>query len=172
MINTEVEDFIEELFKSPLNRYQNNLEKLMNGIKFVFDYVYLLYYKCHKINPYCGVSHDDWKKNEKNNLTIALNVLVVKKEKIYCAYVSKLNSNHEKQVISLMILNGEGWHYLAVKKLSGLLRRITSKNYCDFYFLDCLHSFAIKNKRESQKNVYENKDFCNIVMPSENTKIY
>ena len=71
-----------------------------------------------------------------------------------------------------MILNGERWHYLAVKKLSGLLRRITSKNYCDFYFLDCLHSFAIKNKRESQKNVYENKDFCNIAMPSENTKIY
>ena len=65
MINTEVEDFIEELFKSPLNRYQNNLEELMNGSKFVFDYVYLLYYKCHKINPYCGVSHDDWKKLRK-----------------------------------------------------------------------------------------------------------
>ena len=36
------------------------------------------------------------------------------------AYVSKHNSNREKQVICLMIVNGEGlkgqrWHYLAVK---------------------------------------------------------
>ena len=56
---------------------------------------------------------DDWKKFEKNNVTIALNVLYAKKEKIYPAYVSKHNSNCEKQVILLMIPNGEGWHYLA-----------------------------------------------------------
>ena len=37
------------------------------------------------------------------------------------------------------------WHYLAVKRLSVLLRTITSKNY-DIYFLNCLHSFRIKNK--------------------------
>ena len=43
------------------------------------------------------------KKIEKNNVTIALNVLYAKKEKIYPAYVSKHNSNHEKQVILLMI---------------------------------------------------------------------
>ena len=59
---------------------------------------------------------DDWRKFEKNNVTIALNVLYAKKEKIYLAYVSKHNSNREKQVILLMILNGEKWHYLAVKK--------------------------------------------------------
>ena len=34
---------------------------------------------------------NDWKKIEKNNITIALNVLYVKK--IYPAYVSKHNSN-------------------------------------------------------------------------------
>ena len=50
---------------------------------------------------------DDWKKFEKNNVTITLNVLYVKKEKMYPAYVSKNNSNCEKQVILLMILNGE-----------------------------------------------------------------
>ena len=49
---------------------------------------------------------------EKSNLTIALNVLYAKKEKVYLAYVSKHNSNREKQVIFLMIPNGEGWHYL------------------------------------------------------------
>ena len=36
---------------------------------------------------------DDWKKFEKNNVTIAFPVLYVKKEKIYSAYFSKHNSN-------------------------------------------------------------------------------
>ena len=51
---------------------------------------------------------DDWKKFEKNNVIIALNVLYAKKEKIYPAYVSKHNPNWEKQVILFMIPNGEG----------------------------------------------------------------
>ena len=50
---------------------------------------------------------DDWTKFEKNNITIALNVLYAKKEKIYPAYVSKHNSNLKKQVILLMIPNEE-----------------------------------------------------------------
>ena len=48
----------------------------------------------------------DWKKFEKNNVTLALNVLFAKKEKIYPANVSKPNSNLEKQVILLIISNG------------------------------------------------------------------
>ena len=35
--------------------------------------------------------------------------------KIYSAYVSKRNSDYEKQVILLMIPNGEGWYYLEIK---------------------------------------------------------
>ena len=31
-----------------------------------------------------------------------------------------------------MIPNGKGWYYLAVKKLSALLREIASKNYGNF----------------------------------------
>ena len=50
------------------------------------------------------------KKIEKNNVTIGLNVLYAKKEKIYAAYVSKHNSNREKQVILLMISNRETGH--------------------------------------------------------------
>ena len=50
---------------------------------------------------------DDWKTFEKNNVTTALNVFYAKKEKIYPAYLSKNNSNHEKQVILLIIPNGE-----------------------------------------------------------------
>ena len=37
-----------EFSESLKNRYQNNLES-MKGNEFVFNYVYLLYYKCHKI---------------------------------------------------------------------------------------------------------------------------
>ena len=73
------------------------------------------------------------KKFEKINLTVALNVLHAKKEKIYPAYLSKHNLNSKTQVILFMIPNGEGWHYLAVKKLSSL-RGITSKHSWWFLF--------------------------------------
>ena len=40
----------------------------------------------------------------------------------------------------------EGWYYLAVKKLSALLRGRTLKLNDAFYCLDCLHSFRRENK--------------------------
>ena len=43
-----------------------------------------------------------------------------------------------------MIPNGEGRHYLAVKKLSALLKGIRTKRKGDFYCLNCLYS----NKRK------------------------
>ena len=56
-----------------------------------------------------------------------------------------------KKVIILMISNREKqWNYLAVKKLSALLKGITSKNKGDFYCLNCFHSFRTKNKFESR----------------------
>ena len=78
-------------------------------------------------------------------ITIALNVLYAKKEKIYHAYVLKHNSNCEKQVIFLMISKGEKGHYLAVKKFPTLQRGITSKHHGYFYCPNCLHSFFYKN---------------------------
>ena len=51
-----------------------------------------------------------------------------------------------------------------------LLGGIT-KYHDDFYFLNCLHSFAKESKNESQRNVDENKDFFKVVMPSEDTKM-
>ena len=56
------------------------------------------------------------------------------------------------------------------KKLSALLRRITSKHHSDFYSLVCLHAFATQIKRQSHKEVCKKKDFCNAVMPSKDTK--
>ena len=40
----------------------------MKGGEFVFDYVHILYHKCHKINPYRDGSYVDspyWIKNKK-----------------------------------------------------------------------------------------------------------
>ena len=45
---------------------------------------------------------DYWKEIEKNKWKFALNVLFDKKEKIHSAFVSKNNSNPDKQVIILM----------------------------------------------------------------------
>ena len=56
------------------------------------------------------------------------------------AYMSKYNTKRENQVSLLMITYGEKWHYLPVKKLSALLRGITSKHDEDFYYLNCFHS--------------------------------
>ena len=42
---------------------------------------------------------DDWKKIQKNNVTIAVNIFYAKKEKIYPAYFSKHNSNQEREII-------------------------------------------------------------------------
>ena len=88
--------------------------------------------------------------------------------KIYPAYVSKYNTNHEKQVILLMIPNGEGWNYLAVKKLS-VGRK--SKHHGGFYCLNCIYPFSTENKFRSNKKVFKNKDVCSILMPSEDIKV-
>ena len=59
---------------------------------------------------------------------------------MYWAYVSKHNSNREKQVIILMIPNGEVWHYFAAETLSALLIGRTFKHH--------LHSFRKRSKLE------------------------
>ena len=52
------------------------------------------------------------------------------------------------------------------KNPSGLLNGITTKQ-C----LNSFHKFTTKNKLESHQKLYENKDFSNVIMSSEDTKI-
>ena len=63
-------------------------------------------------------TNKDWKKFELNN-KVALNILHVphNTKKIQLAYRSKYNLTYDKQIILLMITDGEKWHYLIVKKL-------------------------------------------------------
>ena len=97
----------------------------------------------------------DWKKVELNNKSSALNILYVpyNSRKMHLAYKSKHNLTREKQVIPLMITDGEKWHYLAVTRLSGLLRGIKSNHKEDFYCLNCFHAYTTKNKLETHRNV-------------------
>ena len=71
--------------------------------------------------------------------------------KIHVAYKSKHNLTCDKQVILLMISNGENWHYLTVKNLPGLLRGNTSSHKEDLYCLNCFRSYRTKNKLEAHK---------------------
>ena len=114
----------------------------------------------------------DWKKIELNN-EIALNILYVlhNTKKIRIAYKSKHNLTREKQVILLMISNGENWHNLVVKSLLGLLKGITSNNKEDFYCLNCFCTYTTKNKLEEHKKICENNKYCHVEMPNEDNKI-
>ena len=137
----------------------------------------------------------DWKKFEKNNKEIALNILYVphNTKTINLAYKSKYNRKRENQVVLLMITNGkqsdevDKWHYIALKSvrtddefnhplrsLSRLFRGITSNNHGDSYCLGCLHSFRIDNALKKDKRLCGNNDYCHVEMPTENnnTLIY
>ena len=70
-----------------------------------------------------------------------------------------------------MIPNREGWYYIPVKQPPALLRAITSEDHGVFHSLDFLQSFRTEKKLKSHKKVCENKIFCNIGMPSEDTKV-
>ena len=112
-------------------------------------------------------TNKDWRKFELSN-EIALNILYKphNTRKIQVAYKSKNNLTCDKQVILLMITDGEKWHYLTVKTLSGLLRRITSAHNEDFYCLNCLRSYRTRNKFEAHKKICENHNYCNVEMPT------
>ena len=100
MNGSDTDEIIKELFKSLLQRYQENLQEKMKGSDFAFDGVNYLYYDLNKISISKGGSYIDspkWLKdkkstiNSKNNdykcfqyaVTLALNlnkIMVIHKE--------------------------------------------------------------------------------------------
>ena len=127
---------------------ENQPERISNSKTFIDQYNW------EGIDFPSGIK--DWKKFERNNKTIALNILFIphNTKTINLTYKSKYNPKHENQVVLSMITNGEQLHYIALKSvltddgfncpirsLSRLFRGITSNNHGDFYCLGCLYSF-------------------------------
>ena len=237
IIGKDNDEIIEDLFKSFLQKYEENLQNKMRGSDFEFDGANFLYYDLNNISLNRGGSYidspkwlkdkksttnprnnddrcfqyavtlalnldkinkhpqriskikhfidqynwkdidfpstsKDWKKLELNN-EVALNILYVphNTRKIQVTYKLKQNLTCDKQVILLMITDGEKWHYLTVKNLPGLLRGITSTHKEDFYCLNCFHSYRTKNRLEAHKKICENHNYCNVEMPTKNNNI-
>ena len=83
----------------------------------------------------------EWIKLERNNKTIALNILLIQRNTIAIsvAYRSEYNNKRKKQVILLMITDGKKWHYLAVINLSALFKEKLSNRKGDLYCLNCFN---------------------------------
>ena len=71
---------------------------------------------------------------ERTGSTTAVNILflyekeVEEKRELKQAYISKYSSKQENQVILLVITDCQIWHYLAVTKLSAVLKKDTPKH--------------------------------------------
>ena len=71
-----------------------------------------------------------------------------------------------------MVTDGTStWHHLAVKRISGLLRGITSRHNGDFYCLNCFHSYTTENKLRKHEKICNDHDFCFLKMPDDDNKI-
>ena len=68
-------------------------------------------------------------------------------------YTNQNNFKCKNQVILLMITDGTKWHYLAMKSLFALLKRITANHNGDFYCLNYFHSYSTKEKLKKQEKV-------------------
>ena len=128
---------------------------------------------------------DEYKKFEKDNNHIALNIFVpYNKKEINIIYTSKYNRKCKNQVVLLMITDNEQedtkgkWQYIALKSeitdnrykkpiqaLSGLFRRVTSNHNGDFHCLGSLHSFRTHVLKRHER-LCNNDKYCEIVMPA------
>ena len=71
MNGNDTDEIIKELFKSILQRYQENLQEKMRGSDFAFDGVNFLYYDFNKISISRGGSYINspkWLKNKKSTI--------------------------------------------------------------------------------------------------------
>ena len=66
-------------------------------------------------------------------------------------YILKHNSNGEKQIHSFNESKRKRMELSCIKKLSVLLRKITSKHNAGFYCLNCLQN---KKKKKLESRVY------------------
>ena len=118
--DTDFEDALDDALN-----YQNN-EKDPQRISKLESYINK--YNWERIDFLAGSK--EWKKFERNNKTIALNVLYtpLNIKTISVAYRSEHNNKRKKQVILLMITNSRKHHYLTVTDLFVLLAKKVIKS--------------------------------------------
>ena len=76
MNGSDTDGIIKELFRSLLQRYQENLQEKMKGLDFAFDGVNYLYYDLNKISISKGGSYIDspkWLKDKKSTINLKNN---------------------------------------------------------------------------------------------------
>ena len=61
--------------------------------------------------------------------------------------------------------------YKSKYNLIRLLSGISSNHNSDYYCLNCFHSYRTENKLNVHKKICENREYCNIEMPSPNNNI-
>ena len=114
-----------------LNKINKNPQRISNIEPFIDNYNW------NRINfPPTG---KDWNIGfEVNNKNVALNILFIpyQRKKVEIAYKSKHNLVRDNQIILLMITDGKKWHYIVVKRLSKLLRGVSSNHNSDYYCLN------------------------------------
>ena len=184
-VKSKLELYSSEWLRSKKESITNEDSCFQNSLNDSLDYQRIKKkpQKISKLRPYInqynwkGIKFpsdkENWKKFERNNKEIALNILFVphNKKEIEQAYISKYNYKRKKQSILLIITDhGKKWYYLAVKSLATLLRGITSNHHRDFDCLNCFHSYGRLNKLKKHEKVCNNHDYCRLDMPKEHEK--
>ena len=143
----------------------NHPERISNLKPFIDNY------NCTDLEFPAG--HKDYSVFEKNNKSIALNILYIPHNsfEIIPSYISKHNKTRDTQANLLMITDGKNnWNYLAIKSIPGLLHKVRSTHKGDYYYLNCFHSYRTLNALKNHEKPCENHDYCNVKMPNDNNK--
>ena len=159
---------------NPQNKYDNNCFQYALTDTLNYEKINNHPAKLSKIRPFIDQynrseinfpsNQKDWKKFESNNKSIALNIL-------YIPHNTKDIRHAYKSILLMISDDGEKWRYLCVKKLSALLRRISSNHNGDVYCMNCFKPFRTKSKLEIHKKMCENQDYCYVQMPKNENKI-
>ena len=104
------------------------------------------------------------------NLNISISVLGYnKEERVYPLRISKC-TKRKKDIVLLLIKDGEKSHYCLVKNISALLSsQINSNDHKRYFCLNCFNSFKDEDKlKEHKEYCYENES-VKILMPQQGT---
>ena len=110
--------------------------------------------KCNWHGRNFSSEKNDWVKFEEKLIQQLRLICHMKKKRIYAQLIfqNKIQSMKNKSSFYWFLME-KNWHYLAVTKLSALLRGIALKHHTDFYFLNCFYSFTTENKLKFHEKV-------------------